>query len=216
MQWMGRAPAEKEAAGFAAARKSGRFKAVFGHTGYLINLGAPASANRDKSLQSLTQEITFADMLGVPVLVLQPGAHLGAGEEAGLERIVAGLDEVFGITKDSRVRIALENTAGQGICLGYKIEHLAAIFDAVKQPERLGLCLDTAHFFASGFDLRTGKGWDAAMTSVDKLIGRKQILAFHLNDSKTDLGSRVDRHDHIGRGKIGLEGFRHIVNDARF
>jgi deoxyribonuclease-4 len=216
MQWMGRAPAEQEAAGFAAARKSGGFKAVFGHTGYLINLGAPASANRVKSLQSLIQEITFADMLGLPFLVLHPGAHLGAGEETGLERIVAGLDKVFAATKDSRVRIALENTAGQGSCMGYKIEHLAAIFDAVKQPERLGLCLDTAHFFASGFDLRTGQGWDAAMKSVDKLIGRKQILAFHLNDSKTDLGSRVDRHEHIGKGKIGLEGFRHIVNDARF
>jgi deoxyribonuclease-4 len=216
MQWMGRAPAEKEAVGFALARKVGGFKAVFGHTGYLINLGAPPSANRDKSLQSLRQEITFADALDLPFLVLHPGAHLGAGEETGLERIVAGLDEVLAATKTSRVRIALENTAGQGSCLGYKIEHLAAIFDAVKQPERLGLCLDTAHFFASGFDLRTGQGWDAAMAGVDKLIGRKQILAFHLNDSKTDLGSRVDRHEHIGKGKIGLEGFRHIVNDARF
>ena len=119
-------------------------------------------------------------------------------------------------TKASGVRLALENTAGQGTCLGYKIEHLAAIFDAVRQPERLGLCLDTAHFFAAGFDLRTGKGWDAAMAKVDKLIGRKEILAFHLNDSKSGLGSRVDRHEHIGRGQIGLTGFRHIVNDARF
>jgi len=216
MQWMGRAPAEKDVAEFAAERKSGGFRAVFGHTGYLINLGAPPSPNRDKSLQSLIQEITFADALGLPFLVLHPGAHLGAGEETGLERIVTGLDQVLAATKSSRVRIALENTAGQGSCLGYKIEHLAAIFDAVKKPERLGLCLDTAHFFASGFDLRTGQGWDAAMAAVDKLIGRKQILAFHLNDSKTDLASRVDRHDHIGKGKIGLEGFRHIVNDARF
>jgi deoxyribonuclease-4 len=123
---------------------------------------------------------------------------------------------VFRATKDSAVRIALENTAGQGSCLGNKIAHLAAIFDAIDQPKRLGVCLDTAHFFAAGYDIRSPKGWDAAIKEVDKLIGVKQILAFHLNDSKTDLGSRVDRHEHIGKGRIGREAFRHIVNDSRF
>jgi deoxyribonuclease-4 len=216
MQWLGKPPKPEDAAGFAADWERGGFKAVFGHTGYLINLGGPPSPNRAKSLQSLVQEIEFAGALGLPFLVLHPGAHLGAGEEQGLKQIVAGLDEVLLKTKKSSVRIALENTAGQGSCLGYKIEHLAAIFDRVRKPERLGLCLDTAHFFAAGFDLRTGKGWDAAMTQVDKWIGRKDILAFHLNDSKVALGSRVDRHEHIGQGKIGLPGFRHIVNDARF
>jgi deoxyribonuclease IV len=114
------------------------------------------------------------------------------------------------------VRIALENTAGQGTCLGNRIEHLAAVFDLVKRPERLGVCLDTAHFFEASYDIRTPKGWDAAIREVTSQIGLKQILAFHLNDSKTDLGSRVDRHEHIGKGKIGKEAFRHIVNDARF
>jgi len=152
----------------------------------------------------------------LPFLVLHPGAHLGEGEERGLERIVAGLDEVFAATKNSTVRIALENTAGQGSCLGWRIEHLAAIYEGVQSPARLGLCLDTAHFFAAGLDLRAPGGWDAAMERIESLIGLKQILAFHLNDSKTDLGSRVDRHEDIGRGKIGLEAFRHIVNDARF
>jgi len=216
MQWVGRPPAPEDIAGFDALRRSGGFQAVFGHAGYLINLGGPPSPNRAKSLQSLIQEISFAGALGLPFLVLHPGAHLGAGEERGLERIVAGLDEVFAATKTSGVRLALENTAGQGTCLGHKIEHLAAIYDAVKQPERLGLCLDTAHFFAAGFDLRSGEGWDAALRQVEKLIGLKEILAFHLNDSKAGLGSRVDRHEHIGQGKIGLEGFRHIVSDARF
>lgn len=216
MQWLGRPPGAEDAAGFAADWKRAGFKAVFGHAGYLINLGGPPSPNRAKSLQSLVQEISFAAALGLPFLVLHPGAHLGAGEERGLELVVAGLDEALAKTKNSAVRLALENTAGQGTCLGHKIEHLAAIFQAVRQPERLGLCLDTAHFFAAGFDLRSGKGWDAAIARVDKLIGRKEILAFHLNDSKTGLGSRVDRHEHIGRGKIGLAGFRHIVNDARF
>jgi deoxyribonuclease-4 len=114
------------------------------------------------------------------------------------------------------VRIALENTAGQGTCLGHRIEHLAAIFEGVKKPQRLGLCLDTAHFFAAGYDIRAPKGWRTAIRRIASLIGRDQILAFHLNDSKTELGSRVDRHAHIGEGKIGKEGFRHIVNDARF
>src|SRR6185369_12743791 len=119
-------------------------------------------------------------------------------------------------TQDSKVRIALENTAGQGTCLGYTMAHLAAIFDRVRNPERLGICLDTAHFYAAGYDIRTPKGWTAAIQEVDDQIGLKQILAFHLNDSKTDLGSRVDRHEHIGKGKIGKEAFRHIVNDLRF
>jgi deoxyribonuclease IV len=114
------------------------------------------------------------------------------------------------------VRIALENTAGQGSCVGNRFEHLAEIFSGVKKPERLAVCLDTCHLFAAGYDIRTGKGWDSAMKEIGSLLGLKQVVAFHLNDSKTDLGSRVDRHAHIGEGKIGLEGFRHIVNDARF
>ena len=158
----------------------------------------------------------LATQLELPFLVLHPGAHLGTGEPAGIKQIVSGLDQVFAATKKSTVRVALENTAGQGTCLGYKTEHLAAVFDRVKKPERLGVCLDTAHFFAAGYDIRTPKGWDAAIREVASLIGLKQILAFHLNDSKTDLGSRVDRHEHIGKGKIGKEAFRHIVNDARF
>jgi len=216
MQWLGRAPSPDEIERFSAERKRLRLGAVFGHAGYLINLGAPPSANHAKSLQSLIQEITFAGALDLPFLVLHPGAHLGAGEEAGLGRIVASLDEVFRATKDSPARIALENTAGQGSCLGNKLEHLAAIYDRVKKPERLALCMDTAHLFAAGFDIRTAKGWDETMRRLDGLIGLKQIAAFHLNDSKTGLDSRVDRHEHIGKGKIGLDGFRHIVNDARF
>jgi deoxyribonuclease IV len=216
MQWFGRPHPPADIAQFKQEEASLRFAAVFGHAGYLINLGAGPSANRAKSLQSLIQEITFAGALGLPFLVLHPGAHLGAGEAAGLRQIVAGLDEVLLATKGEKVRIALENTAGQGTCLGNHIEHLAAIYDGVKTPARLGLCIDTAHLFAAGHDIRTGKGWDKAMRQIDTLVGRKEILAFHLNDSKTDLGSQVDRHEDIGKGKIGLEGFRHIVNDAHF
>ncbi len=216
MQWFGRAHPAADIALFKREEARLQFAAVFGHTGYLINLGAGPSGNRAKSLQSLIQEITFAGALGLPFLVLHPGAHLGAGETAGLRRIVAGLDEALRATKDAKVRIALENTAGQGSYLGNQIEHLAAIYDGVGTPARLGLCIDTAHLFAAGYDIRTGKGWDKTMRRIEALIGRREILAFHLNDSKTDLGSRVDRHEDIGKGKIGLEGFRHIVNDARF
>jgi deoxyribonuclease-4 len=216
MQWLGKALSPKDLAAYAKEEAANGFACVFGHTGYLINLGGPASENRDRSLKSLVQEIELATQLGLPFMVLHPGAHLGVGEAAGIKQIVSGLDEVFAATKRSPVRIALENTAGQGTCLGNKVEHLAAIFDRVKKPERLGLCLDTAHFFAAGYDIRSPKGWNAAIREVGSLIGLKQILAFHLNDSKTDLGSRVDRHEHIGKGKIGKEAFRHIVNDARF
>ncbi len=216
MQWFGRLPSSQEVALFVQQRKESKVAAVFGHTTYMINLGAGPSANRDNSLKSLIQEIEFAAALGVPFVVMHPGAHLGAGEQKGLARIVAGLDEVFAATRECRVKIALEITAGQGTCLGYRLEHLAAIIDAARNPERLGVCLDTAHLFAAGYDIRQPKGWDAVIKQVSKLIGLKQVLAFHLNDSKTDLGSRVDRHAHIGHGKIGRQGFQHIVSDPRF
>ena len=216
MQWFGKPYSSDVVAAYAKERATNDFDCVFGHTGYLINLGGPTCENRVRSIKSLIQEIELATQIGLPFLVLHPGAHLGAGEVAGLKQIVAGLDEVFVATQGSPVRIALENTAGQGTCLGNMVEHLAAVFDGVKKPERLGLCLDTAHFFEAGYDIRTPKGWNAAIREVGSLIGLKQVLAFHLNDSKTDLDSRVDRHDHIGKGKIGKEAFRHIVNDARF
>ena len=216
VQWFGRPPSPAELEEFARQRAQRPLEAVFGHAGYLINLAAPASRNRDNSLQSLIQEIDLAGALDLPFLVMHPGAHLATGEKRGLEQIVSGLNEVFSATKKSSVRIALENTAGQGSCLGDQIEHLAAIFHSVQKPERLGLCLDTAHLFAAGHDIRAPRGWNKAIRKVDALIGCRQVLAFHLNDSKTDLGSRVDRHEHIGKGKIGLAAFRYIVNDARF
>jgi len=216
MQWFGKPHSPDAVAQFKKELAADKFACVFGHAGYLITLGAPPSENRDKSIQSLIQEMQFAAGLGIPFLILHPGAHLGAGEAAGIERVVAGLNETFAATKKSPVRIALENTAGQGTCLGGRIEQFAAIYDGVENPKRLGLCLDTAHFFAAGYDLRAPKGWEAAIKEVGSRVGLAEILAFHLNDSKTELGSRVDRHAHIGRGKIGKEAFRRIVNDARF
>jgi len=216
MQWFGKPPKPADTERFRGELAKGDVGTVFGHAGYLINLAGPDGDNLDKSMESLSQEIEFATTLGVPFLVLHPGAHLGQGEETGVKRIAKALNQIFRATKKSPVRIALENTAGQGTCLGHQIWHLADIFEKVKQPERLGVCLDTAHFFAAGYDIRKPKGWDAAIGEVEKMIGLDQVLAFHLNDSKTDLDSRVDRHDHIGHGLIGKNAFKHIVNDARF
>lgn len=216
MQWFGKPYAPTDLTQYANQLNVCGFSCVFGHSGYLINLGAPASPNRDKSIESLLQEIQFATDLGLPFLVLHPGAHLGAGEDTGFAQIVAGLNEVFRASKKSTVRIALENTAGQGSCLGSKMVHLARIYDSVERPERLAICLDTAHFFEAGYDIRSERGWNAALDELDDLVGLKQVVAFHLNDSKTDLGSHVDRHAGIGQGKIGREAFRHIVNDPRF
>jgi deoxyribonuclease-4 len=216
MQWMGKPYSPSDLEAFRKERTAANLGCIFGHTGYLINFGAPPSPNRDRSLQSLIQELELAESLELPFLVLHPGAHLGAGEAEGLKRIVAGLNEAFSATRKSKVGIALENTAGQGTCLGYRLEHLAEIKSRVKQPKRIGVCLDTAHFLASGYDIRSPKGWDDAIARLDELMGINQILAFHLNDSKTALSSRVDRHEHIGRGQIGKDGFRHIVNDPRF
>lgn len=216
MKWFGKPCSPQDLALYANEVAAAKLASIFGHTGYLINLGAAPCDNRDKSLQSLIQEIQFATDLGLPFLVMHPGAHLGQGEDAALKQIVAGLNEVFQATKSSPVRIALENTAGQGSCLGHKLQHLARIFEKVRRPERLGVCLDTCHFFAAGYDIRSPKGWHLAVAEAESLFGLDQILAFHLNDSKAELGSRVDRHAGIGQGKIGREGFRYIVNDPRF
>ena len=216
MQWFGKPPSPNGLAFFATELATNTFSCVFGHAGYLINLGAPASEKRDRSIRSLIQEIQFAANLRLPFLVLHPGAHLGAGEKTGIKQVVAGLNEVLAATRQLPVRLALENTAGQGTCLGSKIAQFVTIYDRVKQPQRLGVCLDTAYLFAAGYNIRALKGWDAAIGEVESLIGLKEVLAFRLNDSKTALVSRVDRHAHIGQGKIGRRAFRHIVNDARF
>jgi len=216
MQWFGKPYSPDELARYAEELRARELACVFGHAGYLINLGAPDGQNRERSLKSLLHDIQLATELGLPFLVLHPGAHLGAGEEAGLEQIVLGLNEVLRATKSSPVRLALENTAGQGSCLGHQLSHLAAIYTRVGKPERLAICLDTAHLLEAGYDVRTPKGWDAAISEVDSLIGLEQVVALHLNDSRTALGSRVDRHAGIGRGQIGREAFGHIVNDPRF
>lgn len=216
MQWFSRPYTKTEIDGFFNELKRHNFFLVFGHTGYLINIAAPSgSETREKSIRSLQLEIELAESIGLPFLVLHPGAHLNQGEEKGIEQAIKALNTVFESTENKKVKIAIECTAGQGTCLGHRLEHISEIFSRVKNPERLGVCLDTAHLFQSGYDITKPQKWDAVLKRLDSLVGLKNLLVIHLNDSKTPLGSRVDRHEGIGKGKIGLNAFKHIVNDER-
>ena len=189
---------------------------VFGHASYLINPGAKNPEFLEKSVRALNEELKRADQLKLPFLVLHPGAHMGDGEETGLIRIVSSLDAGFASQPDGRCKIALEITAGQGSSLGHTFEQLAKIIERSKFPGRLTTCLDTAHLFEAGFDISTAKGFWETVKRFDRVIGRERLAAWHLNDSKTGLGSRVDRHEHIGKGKIGLAPFSEIMRSKEF
>ncbi len=169
-----------------------------------------------KSVEAFVLEMMRVEHLGIPYLVTHPGAYTSSSEEAGLRRIVQALDEVHRQTAGIKAKCLLENTAGQGSSLGWRFEHLAAILDGVKDPDRLGVCLDTCHLFAAGYPLHSDKEYRATMRQLDRVVGAKLVKAFHLNDSKRELGSRVDRHEHIGEGRLGLEPFRHLLADSRF
>ena len=214
MQWFAKPFVETELAAYHDFPD--RPKLVFGHTSYLINPGAKNPEFREKSIRALNEELSRADQLGLPFLVLHPGAHMGDGEETGLSRIVSSLDEAFATLPRGKCRVALEITAGQGTCLGYTFEHLATIIERSKFQNRLTTCLDTAHLFAAGFDISTVNGFWDTVRRFDHIIGRDRLAAWHLNDSKTAFGSRVDRHEHIGKGKIGLAPFCEIMRSAEF
>jgi deoxyribonuclease-4 len=192
-----------------------KFTQTVSHDSYLINLAATNEETWRKSVDLFVEEIRRCQQLSIPYLVAHPGAHMGAGEEAGISKIVTALDVIHKTIPADGVTTCLEITAGQGTCLGCKLEHLAEIIERVKEPNRLGVCLDTAHLFAAGYDFR-GEKYTEFRKEVEKTIGLSRVKVLHLNDSKKLLGSRVDRHDHIGRGMIGIEGFRPIVRDEAF
>ncbi|MES2310396.1 MAG: deoxyribonuclease IV [Verrucomicrobiota bacterium] len=214
-QWMGPAMKDDEVRSFLKARDAASLY-VFGHAGYLINLAGAKPENVEKSMNSLEHELLRADALQIPFLVMHPGSHGGDGEEIGLQRIVQGINEVVKRTPKVKTRIALENTAASGSHLGGKFEHLKWVIDHVEKPDRLGVCLDTAHLFEAGFPIHEKTGYDLTFKQFEKIIGLDWLLAFHVNDSKTPLGSRVDRHDHLGKGKIGPECFQLLMNDPRW
>lgn len=185
---------------------------ILPHVGYLINPGNPDPAKREKSRHALIDEIRRCEKLGLTGLNLHPGSHLGkCSEEECLEIIAEEINLALAETAD--VAIVLENTAGQGNCVGYRFEHLAAVIAQIGDKSRIGVCLDTCHAFAAGYDLRTSGAYKKAMTDFDKIIGYSYLRGMHLNDALRDLGSRVDRHASLGEGKLGMETFRLIVND---
>ena len=216
MQWFARPLRSEEIRAFLDHVQRGELSSIFGHANYLINLAATKPQFHANSIRALSEELIRADHLELPFLVLHPGAHLGAGEEAGLEKIVDSIHEVFRNVPHVRTKIALETTAGQGSCIGHRFEHLAFIIANVREPERVCVCLDTAHLFAAGYDISSEHSTRKTLREFDGMIGLGRLVAIHLNDSKTARGSRVDRHEHIGKGRIGLDAFRFIMRDRRF
>src|SRR5947199_10178717 len=216
MQWFARPLMREEIRAFLEHRQRRDLLAVFAHANYLINLAEANPQFLANSTRAITEELTRADQLELPFLVLHPGAHLGAGEEAGLDKIVKSIDRIFGKIPKVKTRIALETTAGQGSCLGHRFEQIAYIIANVREPERLCVCLDTAHVFAAGCDIGSEAGTKKTFREFDRVIGFDRLAAIHLNDSKTARGSRVDRHQHIGKGQIGLDAFRFIMRSRRF
>ncbi len=215
MQWFARPLTREEIFSFIQHRERDQLLSIFAHANYLINLAATNPQFHANSIRALSEELTRADQLDLPFLVLHPGAHRGAGEEAGLEKIIASIDRVFRKVPNVKTRIALETTAGQGSCLGHSFEQVHYIIDNVREPERLAVCLDTAHVFAAGYDIGSEPATRRMFREFDRVVGLDRLAAIHLNDSKTACGSRVDRHEHIGRGKIGLAAFRLIMRDRR-
>lgn len=198
-----------------AWRASGEI-AVAAHNSYLINLASQEAALWRRSIQGFAEELRRAEALGIPFLVTHPGAHVGAGPKAGLKRFVQGLDAAMTEAACSGVRVLIETTAGQGSSLGGSFQEIAWILEHSDYGSGLGVCFDTCHVFAAGYDLRGSENYEATMELFHTTIGLERIAWFHLNDSRGDLGSRVDRHAHIGKGRIGREGFRALLRDPRF
>jgi len=206
---------EEDIALFRARAAETEIRPVVAHSSYLLNLASPKDDLWHRSIDTLIIELERCDALGVRWLVLHPGAHVGTGKKAGLTRMARALGDVHRATPGLRARILLETTAGQGTRLGHRFEHLAWLLEHTVEGERLGICLDTCHAFAAGYELRTPAGYAATIEAFDQTIGLGRLKAVHLNDSKGELGSRKDRHEHIGQGHIGLAGFRQLLNDPR-
>lgn len=215
-QWAAKDLTDEGVRLFRAALPGTKVQCLLAHDSYLINLASPDEVLYRRSLDAFVVELERAERLGLDYLVTHPGAHMGSGEKIGLSRVARALDEAHRRCAGFRVQVLLETTAGQGSTLGYRFEHLAVILARVRRPERLGVCLDTCHVFAAGYSFAPRAAYAATLEEFDRVIGLARLKAFHLNDSLQPLGSRVDRHAHIGRGCLGREPFRLLINDARF
>jgi deoxyribonuclease-4 len=215
-QWRAKPLTDEDIAKYRAEQERTGLGPVVVHDSYLINLAAPGDELWEKSIAAFADELDRCAALGIPYLVTHPGAHVGSGDEAGLARVAAAINRIFAEGHGAGVTILLETTAGQGTSLGWRFEHLAALIAGIENRAQVGVCVDTCHILAAGYDIRTAEAYAATFAEFDRVVGCDRIRAFHVNDSQKDLGSRVDRHAHIGEGFVGLEGFRALVNDVRF
>ncbi len=212
-QWKGKELTADDCALFAEKRT---ITPIFTHVSYLINLATTNPEFHRKSIAAMIDELDRAERLGIRAVVLHPGAHMGAGAQAGIAQIARSLDQIHAAIPDHKVVTLLESSAGQGSCVGCSFEELGRIIRSVDNRKRVGVCFDTCHVFASGYDLRTRGAYEHTIECVEQHVGIRNVGLFHLNDSKKPLGSRVDRHEHIGDGQIGLDGFAFLLNDERF
>ena len=215
-QWKARPFRRDEVKSFRAGMIGFEPGFVIAHSIYLINLASPDVAIRKKSIGAFLVEMRRAERLGIPYIVLHPGSHKGAGERSGIETTIENLNHVLEKTAGDEISVLLETTAGQGNSIGHTFEQLASIVNGIDRQERIGICFDTCHAFAAGYDIRSKKAYTETFRRFDGVIGLDRLRAFHLNDSLKELGSRVDRHTHIGEGYLGLAAFRNLVNDDRF
>ncbi len=214
-QWRAKRLSNQEVDAFKANLAATGIGPVVAHDCYLVNLAAPRRPLWNKSVAAFRIELERAERLGIPYLVTHPGSHAGAGEGEGIRRVAEALNVLHTDCAGSRVRILLETTAGQGSSLGHRFEQLAAILARVEKADRVGICLDTCHVFAAGYDIRTPEGYGKTLKELTACLGLDRLKAIHLNDSKAGLASRVDRHEHIGEGRLGLASFRRLLNDPR-
>ncbi len=214
--WKEKILSDKEIKKFKAAKKETGIYEITSHASYLINIAGMDKKKSAMSCEALKQELIRCDQLNIPYIVLHPGSHMGNGEEKGIRRIADNINQIFDLTKDIKTRLLLETTAGQGSGIGHTFEQLAAIMERVHNQSRIGVCLDTCHIFAAGYDISTPEGYRNTIAEFDQIVGLEKLFVIHLNDSKKKAGSRVDRHEHIGEGFIGLDAFKYLINDFRF
>jgi deoxyribonuclease-4 len=215
-QWRARELPADEIALFKRRVRETKIRPVVAHNSYLINLAAADAALRERSIHSLCDELDRAEALGLDGLVMHPGSFTSGSEAAGLRLIADGLAQIFEARPDAKARILLEHTAGQGTNLGHRFEHLAEIVERLHGSRRVGVCLDTCHLIAAGYDITSDRGYEETFRQFGRIVGFSRLKVFHFNDSKKPCGSRVDRHEHIGKGCLGLAPFRRILNDPRF
>jgi len=214
-RWAARTLPDDEIARFKESRRRLGISSVVAHDSYLINLCSPDDALWEKSVEACRLELLRCERLGIATLVVHPGGHMGQGEDFGVRRLAQAIDLVHGRSPGGGASIALETMAGQGTVIGYRFGQLARTIALTRDPDRVGVCLDTCHVFAAGYDLRTNTAYGETMREFDDEIGLARLRAVHVNDSKRELGSRVDRHEHIGKGCLGLEAFRLLMTDPR-